>query len=43
MVPVSILQDLTYERRKKYTLKWADKLGIRGSLEDPLGTLNKND
>jgi hypothetical protein len=43
MVPVSMLQDLTYNRRKKYTLKWAEKLGIRGPLEDPLGTYKNNE
>jgi hypothetical protein len=43
MVPVSIIQDFTYERRKKFTLKWAEKLNIRGQLEDPLGTNNKLD
>ena len=34
---------LLYERRKKITLKWAEKLNIRGQLEDPLGTNNKLD
>jgi len=43
MVPVSIIQDFTYERRKKFTLKWAEKLNIRGQLEDPLGTNKKLD
>lgn len=43
MIPVNIIQDLTYDRRKKYTLKWAEKLGIRGQLEDPLGTPDNND
>ena len=37
MIPVNIIQDLTYERRKKFTLKWAEKFDIRGQLEDPLG------
>ena len=41
MIPVNIIQDLTYERRKNYTLKWAEKLGIRGHLEDPLGNHDK--
>ncbi len=43
MIPVNIIQDLSYERRKKFTLKWAEKLGIRGHLDDPLGTHDKND
>ena len=43
MIPVNIIQDLSYERRKKFTLKWAEKLGIRGHLEDPLGIHDKND
>ncbi|MCJ7648988.1 MAG: hypothetical protein MUP85_10270, partial [Candidatus Lokiarchaeota archaeon] len=38
MIPVNIIQDLTYERRKVFTLKWAEKFEIRGQLEDPLGT-----
>jgi len=37
IIPASIIQDLTYERRKKYTLKWAERFNIRGQLEDPLG------
>ncbi|TET02804.1 MAG: hypothetical protein E3J90_02315 [Promethearchaeota archaeon] len=37
MIPVFIIQDFTYERRKKYTLKWAEKFEIQGQLEDPLG------
>ncbi len=37
MVPTFIIQDITYERRKRYTLKWAEKLGINGPLENPLG------
>ena len=37
MIPVYMIQDLTYERRKKFTLKWAEKFAIRGQLEDPLG------
>ena len=37
MIPVFIIQDFTYERRKKYTLKWAEKFDIQGQLEDPLG------
>ena len=37
MIPVNIIQDLSYEKRKKYTLKWAEKFEIRGQLEDPLG------
>jgi len=37
MIPVNMIQDLTYERRKKFTLKWAEKFDIRGQLEDPLG------
>jgi len=41
MIPVSIVQDLTYERRKRFTLKWAEKFDIRGQLEDPLGTNQK--
>jgi len=41
MIPVSIIQDLTYERRKRFTLKWAEKFDIRGQLEDPLGTNQK--
>jgi hypothetical protein len=36
MIPVNIIQDITYERRKKFTLKWAEKFEIRGKLEDPL-------
>ena len=38
MIPVSIIQDLSYDKRKKLTLKWAEKFEIRGQLEDPLGT-----
>jgi hypothetical protein len=41
MLPVSIIQDFTYERRKKFTLKWAEKFNIRGQLDDPLGTNQK--
>ena len=37
MIPVNIIQDLTYERRKRFTLKWAEKFNIRGQLDDPLG------
>lgn len=37
MVPTFIIQDITYERRKRFTLKWAEKLGINGPLENPLG------
>jgi hypothetical protein len=38
MIPVNIIQDLSYDRRKKFSLKWAEKLGIRGQLENPLET-----
>jgi hypothetical protein len=41
MTPICIFQDFTYERRKKYTLKWAEKFNIRGQIEDPLGTDQK--
>ena len=41
MIPVSIIQDFTYERRKRFTLKWAEKFNIRGQLDDPLGTNQK--
>jgi hypothetical protein len=37
MVPVFIIQDISYTRWQKYTLKWAEKMGISGELEDPLG------
>jgi len=41
LVPVAIIEDFTYERRKNYTLKWAEKLNIKGILEDPLGRSQK--
>jgi hypothetical protein len=37
MVPVVIIQDATYNGRKKFVQKWAGKLGISGRLENPLG------
>ena len=37
MVPTVIIQDYTYEKRNKFVRKWAEKFGIRGELEDPLG------
>ena len=41
IIPVNIIQDLTYDRRKKYTLKWAERFNIRGQLVDPFGNQDK--
>jgi hypothetical protein len=37
MVPAVIIQDATYNGRNKFVRKWAEKFGISGRLEDPLG------
>jgi hypothetical protein len=36
LIPAFILLDITREHRKKYMLKWAEKYGITGPLQDPL-------
>lgn len=36
IIPAFIVLDITREHRKKYMLKWAEKFGISGPLEDPL-------
>ncbi|MFX1273662.1 MAG: hypothetical protein ACFFBP_08775 [Promethearchaeota archaeon] len=36
MIPAIIGLDLTFERRKKYMLKYAEKRGIKGMIDDPL-------
>lgn len=37
-IPAFIVLDITLdlEHRKKFMLKWAEKFGIRGTLQDPL-------
>jgi len=37
MVPAVIIQDATYNARNQFVRKWAEKFGISGRLEDPLG------
>lgn len=36
IIPAFIVLDITREHRKKYILKWAEKFGITGPLQDPL-------
>jgi len=36
MLPVIIIKDFTFEKRKQFTQKWANKLNIEGKIEDPL-------
>ncbi len=36
IIPAFILLDISREHRKKYMLKWAEKYGITGPLQDPL-------
>jgi hypothetical protein len=37
LVPAVIIQDLTFDSRNKFVKKWANKFGISGKLENPLG------
>ena len=37
MIPSLIIQDFTYQKRKNFVKKWAQKFGINNRLDDPLG------
>lgn len=36
MSPVFIIKDFSFDKRKRFTQKWAEKLHLAGPLEDPL-------
>jgi hypothetical protein len=37
MIPTVFIQDITFNSRNKFVRKWADRLGISGKIEKPLG------